>query len=77
MDVNSILANNSFLPSSLVIKPDMSLQERATESALLKERWSLIKGGLDHKQSRLSNSHIYVNNRLHGEVVIAVLHDLL
>ena len=74
MDVNSILANNS---SSLVIKPDTSLQERETELALLKERWSLIKGGLDHKQIRLSNSHIYINNRLHGEVVIAVLHDLL
>ena len=34
MDVNSILANKSSLPSSLVIKPDMSPQERATESTL-------------------------------------------
>jgi len=72
MDVNSILANKSSLPSSVVIKPDMSPQERATESTLLKERWSLIKGGLDRKQIKLSNNRIYVNNRLHGEVFNAV-----
>ena len=50
----------------------MSPQERATESTLLKERWSLIKGGLDRKQIKLSNNRIYVNNRLHGEVFNAV-----
>jgi len=62
MDVNSILANKSPLPSSLVIKFDMSPQERATESASFKERWSLINGGLDCKKIKLSNNCIYVNN---------------
>ena len=72
MDVNTILANKSSLPSPLIIKPDMSPQERAIESVLLKERWSLIKAGHNRKQIKLSNNRIFVNNQLHGEVINAV-----
>ena len=70
MDVNSILANKSSLPSSLVIKPDMSPQERAIESALLKERWSLIKGGLDRKSQRRSCTHCINNFSMKSVVYI-------
>ena len=62
MDVNTILANKSSLPSPLIIKPDMSPQERAIESVLLKERWSLIKAGHNRKQIKLSSNHIFVNS---------------
>jgi len=72
MDVNAILANKSSLPSPLVIKPDMLPQERAIESVLLKERWTLIEGGHNRKQIKLSNNRIYINNQLHGEVVNGV-----
>ena len=49
MDVNTILANKRSLSTPLIIKPDMSPQERAVESALLKERWSLINAGHNRK----------------------------
>lgn len=72
MDVNAILANKSSLPSPLVIKPDMLPQERAIESVLLKERWTLIKGGQNRRQIKLGNNRLYVNNQLYGEVVNGV-----
>jgi len=72
MDVNTILASKSALPSPLIIKPDMSPEERVIEAALLKERWTLIKAGHNRKQIKLSNNRIFVNNRLHGEVINAV-----
>ena len=53
IDVNAILANKRSLLSPLIIKPDMSLQERETESTLLKERWSLLRAGHSRKQSNL------------------------
>ena len=42
MDVNEILASRKFLRTPFIIKPDLSPAERAIESVLLKERWSLI-----------------------------------
>ena len=49
----------------------MSPAERAIESILLKERWSLIQGGFDRKSIRISrvNNSIYVNNQVFGRVI--------
>jgi len=69
MDVSIILANKRSLSSPLAIKPDMSPDERKIESALLKERWSLIQGGHERKNIKLSNNCIVVNGCLHGEIV--------
>ena len=50
MDVNEILASRKSLRAPFIIKPDLSSTERAIESALLKERWSLIQTGVNRKQ---------------------------
>ena len=48
----------------------MSPSEQVIESILLKERWTLIQGGVGHKSIRISvNSSIYVNNEVFGRVV--------
>ena len=71
MDVSTILANKRSL-SPLFIEPDMSSDETKIESALLKERWSLIQSGHDHKHIELINNHILFNGQLHGEMVNSV-----
>jgi len=48
--------------------PDMNLEERHTESLLLKERWSLIQREVNHKLIKIRGNKIFVNNKLHGEV---------
>ena len=42
LDANAILSNRSNVSSPIVIKPDMSKEERDTESILLRERWKLL-----------------------------------
>ena len=60
MDANIILANKTSLRTPLMVKPDMSLEERAIESVLLKERWSLIQSGHNRKQIKISKNQIYL-----------------
>ena len=55
--------------SKLFLKPDLTPEERAKESLLLKERWSLIQKGVERKQIRMRNYSIFVNNQLHCKVV--------
>ena len=69
IDVSVLLAKTSSLPKEIKIKPDMSPTERQTESILLKERWSLIQAGHERKNIKLRGSKIFVNNKLHGEVI--------
>ena len=54
IDVTAILANRWSLSSPLLIKPDMSPEERTTESTLLREWWSLIQTGNDRKKIKLA-----------------------
>jgi len=68
LDVNTILANKKYLSTPLMIKPDLSPQEKKVESALLKECWSLIQNGHNCTQIKLSNNRIFVNGHLYGEV---------
>ena len=71
IDATTILAKRSSLSSPIFIKPDLSPAEQEIESILLKERWSLIQGGFDHKSIKISsvNNSIYVNNQVFGRVV--------
>ena len=46
-DVYSLLSKRSAVKPPLLIKPDLSRQERSFESVLLSERWSLLQSGID------------------------------
>ena len=67
-DVNTLLQNRSKL-TSLSIKPDLTPEQRARESLLLKERWSLIQKGFDRKQIKIYNHSVFVNNKLYCKLV--------
>jgi len=64
-----VLSFKSKLKSKLFLKPDLTPEERAKESLLLKERWSLIHKGVEYKQIRMPNYSIFINNQLHCKVV--------
>ena len=68
LDANNILLNRGNISPPIVIKPDMSKEERDIESVLLRERWNLIQSGIDRKLIKISNKHIYVNNQLYGSI---------
>ena len=68
-DVRSILSTKGTLSLPVFIKPDMSPVERTHESVLLKERWRLIEQGVARNDIKISNHHLYVKNKLHGQSV--------
>lgn len=68
IDVSILLSKASSLPNSIRIKPDLTPDERKTESILLKERWALIQKETERKAIKIRGSRIFVNNKLHGEV---------
>lgn len=72
-DVQSILMNRKKLSSSpgFAIKPDMSVEDRKTESLLLKERRTLIDSGVERSTIRISGNSIFVNRRKYGVVTNA------
>jgi len=67
IDANVILANKTSLPSPLLVKPDMSLEDRAVKSTLLKGHWTLIQSGTT-TESKLRSVRI-INGILHGKDV--------
>ena len=69
LDANAILSNRSNISPPVVIKPDMSKEDRVDESILLSERWNLIQSGTDRKFIKIRNKQIFVNNRLHGSIL--------
>ena len=54
--------------SPIVIKPDMSPNERKCESLLLKERWSLMQSGVPRDVIKIRGSRLLVRNMLYGQV---------
>ena len=52
----------------IIVKPDMSPQERKNEYILLKERWSLIQSGVTRKDIKIRGHRLLVRNKLHGQV---------
>ena len=65
-EVDSILSNCGSVKSPLSIKRDLSLSERRRESALLKERWSLIQSGIERKSIKLRGNNLLVKNKVHA-----------
>ena len=68
LDASTVLFNRSKTKKPILIKPDMTPEERKIESILLHERWNLIQQGIDRKAIKLRNGQILINNRLHGIV---------
>ena len=51
----------------------MTREERLTESLLLEERWSLIhSSGVERKTIRIRQNKIFVQNKLHGQIVNSI-----
>ena len=71
IDAVTIFANRSALKPPIFIKSDLSPAERATESILLKERWSLIQKGHSRKSIKLNSQRgcLFLNNQLYGKVI--------
>ena len=71
-DASSVLSKRgSPRGTPVVIKPDMSLKERKSESMLLKERWSLIQSGVPREVIKICGSRLLVRNKLHGQVTMS------
>ena len=68
IDISNVLRNKSKLKSGIFLKPDLSADEQAKESLLLKERWSLIQKGVERKRIKLRNFSIFVDNQTHCKV---------
>ena len=69
-EVQSILSQRYKLSQSpgISIKPDLSQEERAIESLLLKERKALIVSGTERKSIRIRGSTLFVNKVKYGVV---------
>ena len=67
-DATLVLSNKKSLTSGVSIKPDLTLEERKIENALLKERRRLIDSGTERKFIRIRGNSLYLNNKLHGIV---------
>lgn len=69
-DVLSVLSARSQFTatdgSHVYVKNDLTKEERHLESILLKERWSLLKDGVDRKCVRIKGRKLYINSKLHG-----------
>ena len=67
-DVSSVLSKRSLLKHPIVIKPDLTPEERQRDSILLKERWTLIQSGVPHNSIKIRDSRLFVKNKLFGHV---------
>ena len=67
LDTSLILTNKKLLTPPIYIKPDMTPEEKAKESILLKERKALIEQGYEHKSIRMYKNCLYLNDRLFGQ----------
>ena len=63
LDTSSILANKKLLASPIYIKPDMTPEEKAIESILLKERKALIEQGHERRSIQMYKNSLYLNNQ--------------
>ena len=72
VDSTLLLSKASALPKGIRVKPDMSQEERLVESLLLKVRWQQIENGIERKQIKIHNNKIFIQNRLHGQVIDSV-----
>ena len=67
-DAEAVLSKRSSFCAPIVIKQDMTKEERLVESILLREQWNLVQNGTDRKFIKIRNTQIFVHNKLHGSV---------
>ena len=67
-DATLVLSKRGSPPSSILVKPDLTREERAIDSAFLKTRWNLIQSGTDKKYIRLRGTNIYINKQLYARL---------
>ncbi len=65
--VNTFLSKHGDLQPPVSIRADVSPSERARNSALLKERWSIIQSGIDKKRIKIAGNSIFVDKKLHAK----------
>ena len=65
-EANVALSKITSFQAPVQIKPDLTPEERKAESALLKERWTLMQLGFDKKRIKIRNKGIFVENKLYG-----------
>ena len=69
-DVLSVLSARSQFTSTdgshVYVKNDLTKEGRHLESILLKERWSLLKDGVDRKYVRIKGHKLYISSKLYG-----------
>ena len=68
LDATLILSKRASLPKQIVIKSDMTREERAVEAVYLRTRWNLAQNGTDKKFIKLRGKDIYVNKSLFGTI---------
>ena len=74
IDVISVLSNRASIEDkSIIIKPDMSPEEKQKEAILLKERWSLMQSGVNKIDTKIRSGSIFVKGKKHGYVSNSVL----
>ena len=64
-DVSSVLSKRSNLCRPLIIKPDLTQEERLCESTLMKERWRLIQSGVARGDIKVRGPRLYVRGKVH------------
>ena len=70
IDVITILANRGSLnDNSILVKPDMSPQEKQKEALLLKHRWSLMQSDISKTDIKIKSSSIYIKGKKYGYIL--------
>ena len=57
-DAEAVLSKRSSFHAPIVIKQDLTKEERLIESILLRERWNLVQNGTDRKFIKIRNTDI-------------------
>ena len=73
-DASKVLSNRGLFPSPTYIKPDLTVDERAKDLVLLKERWALITQKIDRKRIKIRNKSIYLDDNLYGHLEGTTFH---
>ena len=67
-DVQCILSSRRLLSTPIIIKPNMTAEERHRESVLLKKRWKVIQSGIPKNINKMQGSCLYFRNKLYGQI---------
>ena len=67
-DASNVLGNKTKLSPLVFVKPDLTAEERAMESLLLKERRALIEKGVSRQHIRIRNQSLIVHNKVHTKI---------